>query len=272
MTLLLRITRTLGLLAVLLTAAAAVVWWGWGRAAHERACVASCQSNLKQIALAVQMYASDNDGRLPPADHFLELSELVWPYTKNRSVFYCPSGFREGRNIYEYAWNRHLSGKSVASLGSLAKEPMLFDRKPWHGGKRNAVRFQGGPYPTDEPVPIRQLPESVFRRYTAPGYRVSRELEKAFRWGNLRAAERLYCEALKEAGDNPRVAPRVYEELIIVQCKLGKLGPAEITWEKLKRQYPDAGQVDTAKEVLDNAKRGVEPDMSRFRRAAWGMW
>ncbi|PIW13052.1 MAG: hypothetical protein COW34_11775, partial [Armatimonadetes bacterium CG17_big_fil_post_rev_8_21_14_2_50_66_6] len=137
---------------------------------------------------------------------------------------------------------------------------------------RNAVRFQGGPYPTDEPVPIRQLPESVFRRYTAPGYRVSRELEKAFRWGNLRAAERLYCEALKEAGDNPRVAPRVYEELIIVQCKLGKLGPAEITWEKLKRQYPDAGQVDTAKEVLDNAKRGVEPDMSRFRRAAWGMW
>jgi len=64
-------------------------------AARERARVTSCQSNLKQLALAFQMYAYDHNGFFPPGAGEGRPPEEPWlavfPYVKNEVVYWCPS-------------------------------------------------------------------------------------------------------------------------------------------------------------------------------------
>ena len=57
--------------------------------AREAARKTSCQSNLYQIGMALQMYARDHDGRLPRAHN--DLKPLVLPYVNGLSIFRCPS-------------------------------------------------------------------------------------------------------------------------------------------------------------------------------------
>lgn len=80
--------------------------------ARENARRASCQSNLKQMALGFLMYAQDYDERLPTVTNNIsgtfvwpnnQISGLaywnlkVYPYVKNTQVFNCPSAnFRWG--------------------------------------------------------------------------------------------------------------------------------------------------------------------------------
>jgi prepilin-type N-terminal cleavage/methylation domain-containing protein/prepilin-type processing-associated H-X9-DG protein len=76
--------------------------------AREKARQASCLSNLKQLGLAVIMYAGDYDGIYPPihninltgkyyisngavAGLFQGWEDLVEPYTKNTQLMVCPS-------------------------------------------------------------------------------------------------------------------------------------------------------------------------------------
>jgi prepilin-type N-terminal cleavage/methylation domain-containing protein/prepilin-type processing-associated H-X9-DG protein len=64
--------------------------------AREKARQASCTSNLKQISLALSMYAQDYDGFMPPSQlpsTGLNFSwpTMVYPYIKNAQVFVCPS-------------------------------------------------------------------------------------------------------------------------------------------------------------------------------------
>jgi prepilin-type N-terminal cleavage/methylation domain-containing protein len=66
--------------------------------AREKARQASCQSNEKQMALGIIMYASDYDGCFPMnwngpggcADGY-DWMEVTQPYTKNWQIFMCPS-------------------------------------------------------------------------------------------------------------------------------------------------------------------------------------
>lgn len=65
--------------------------------AREKARQASCQSNLKQLSLAVQQYVSDYDETLPATPDWNMSGSLhnwwdkVTPYTKNAGIFKCPS-------------------------------------------------------------------------------------------------------------------------------------------------------------------------------------
>jgi prepilin-type N-terminal cleavage/methylation domain-containing protein/prepilin-type processing-associated H-X9-DG protein len=71
--------------------------------AREKARTASCSSNMKQIALAILMYAQDYDQTFPknwncpvgcqqvPGDGPVDWMEVVQPYTKNWAIFMCPS-------------------------------------------------------------------------------------------------------------------------------------------------------------------------------------
>jgi type II secretory pathway pseudopilin PulG len=90
--------------------------------ARESARKAVCLSNVKNLALAIQMYLADNNDTLPPAEHRQEVFDyfaavpgpggspeecdwdnetaanpyLRWPvildeYVKNRDVWRCPS-------------------------------------------------------------------------------------------------------------------------------------------------------------------------------------
>ncbi|MHB1457201.1 MAG: hypothetical protein ACYC0V_09835 [Armatimonadota bacterium] len=53
-------------------------------------------SNSKQIGTAMQMYAADNDGKLPDASTF---EQDLSPYSKNDDIFRSPNG---GADLFEY--------------------------------------------------------------------------------------------------------------------------------------------------------------------------
>lgn len=55
--------------------------------ARDRARMASCGSNLKQIAIAIAMYAADHGGCGPVAP----MPAAIMPYTKNSQIFRCPA-------------------------------------------------------------------------------------------------------------------------------------------------------------------------------------
>ncbi len=57
--------------------------------ARELARSTTCQNNLRQIWLALQFYAEDHAGRLPPGQD--DLSPLVPRYLPDPMVFECPS-------------------------------------------------------------------------------------------------------------------------------------------------------------------------------------
>ncbi|MFB3880896.1 MAG: type II secretion system protein [Armatimonadota bacterium] len=107
--------------------------------ARESARKAVCLSNVKNLALAIQMYLADNNDTLPPAEHRQEVLDyyiangcesssdasfkasqqnpyLQWPvildeYVKNRDVWSCPSAKLEGGAGFIYGdpnWARYL--------------------------------------------------------------------------------------------------------------------------------------------------------------------
>ncbi len=67
--------------------------------AREKARTASCQSNLKQMGLALLMYAQDYDQALPASYQtfdgntwpLIRWGAVTYPYIKNAQVFVCPS-------------------------------------------------------------------------------------------------------------------------------------------------------------------------------------
>ena len=82
---------------------------------REKGRSASCQNNLRQIAMAMQQYVGDNDGIFPPALVMADKSisnsksshwdDFIMPYIKSRAIFYCPT------NQAESSWA--LSGDSL---------------------------------------------------------------------------------------------------------------------------------------------------------------
>ena len=75
--------------------------------AKEKAHLANCLSNLKQLGLTSTMYLSDNTDRFPysgrpwPQMPFVDLLKLYNPYisTNNRGFFRCPADRGRGWNI-----------------------------------------------------------------------------------------------------------------------------------------------------------------------------
>ncbi len=94
--------------------------------AREKARTASCQSNLKQLALAINMYVQDYDETLPPGNATYAIGYVTWatlidPYTKNAQVFICPSDRALNPG---YAMNAGLTISQTFGLtvaGSIAK-------------------------------------------------------------------------------------------------------------------------------------------------------
>jgi len=70
-------------------------------AAREKARSSTCLSNLHQIGVAVQLYAQDADGRIPPdGGSFGGLIADCNPFIKTSAIFTCPDDYdrdEEGR-------------------------------------------------------------------------------------------------------------------------------------------------------------------------------
>ncbi len=112
--------------------------------AREKARTASCQSNLKQLALGFHMYAQDYDEVLPhsywpvPAvipgrvwgDSFMNNVELVYPYIKNKQVYVCPSAppaFYVDYVINWNIWRINGPGYPLATIPAVSRTILLVD-------------------------------------------------------------------------------------------------------------------------------------------------
>jgi prepilin-type processing-associated H-X9-DG protein len=77
----------------------------------KRAQFTGCQSNLRQIALAMQAYAQDNDGNAPEAYNW---EGCLMPYLKDRNALICPA--RPGK--VGYAFNLNLNEAPLSHLNN----------------------------------------------------------------------------------------------------------------------------------------------------------
>jgi len=132
--------------------------------ARRKADSARCISNLRQLGIAVRLYADENESRLPRAPAFGQsgtntpsglplIQQVLLPQVRGvRDVFKCP---RDKGGVFErdgssYEWNTSLNGRILHRIGQdgsgedIGKTYLLRDREGWHShGRRNAVFVDG---------------------------------------------------------------------------------------------------------------------------------
>lgn len=108
-------------------------------------------SNLRQIGLALTMYAEAHDGRLPDADHWVDAVLPVWAKAaqEDKSGFDPVQLFRdpsapEGQR-WNYAFNRALSGVKLADIPNPSATVMVFESTT--GTKNASDMGQSVPHP-----------------------------------------------------------------------------------------------------------------------------
>jgi len=80
---------------------------------REKSRQATCNSNLRQIALAIQMYAQDNHDTYPAADKWVD---SLAPYLgSSRAMFTCPT---DNQGHVSYLYNPELSGLKGSQIAS----------------------------------------------------------------------------------------------------------------------------------------------------------
>jgi prepilin-type N-terminal cleavage/methylation domain-containing protein/prepilin-type processing-associated H-X9-DG protein len=105
---------------------------------------AACIANVKQVCLALAMYAQDFDEVYPKGQSVYGNPESQWynaifPYTRNRQIMYCPDRKDKAPG---YALNWRASGASLNSFWDPAMKITVMDVRPeaigaaspWHVG------------------------------------------------------------------------------------------------------------------------------------------
>ncbi|HUV04949.1 MAG TPA: DUF4190 domain-containing protein [Armatimonadota bacterium] len=107
---------------------------------------ALCMTNVKQLCMAMQQYATDYGGKYPTAENW---NDTLQSYVKNPNVLICPA---EKSGKPAYAMNAQLSGFPKSDVKLISSTVMIFESAP---GKDQA----GGP--DILPSPPRHLGEHV---------------------------------------------------------------------------------------------------------------
>jgi hypothetical protein len=85
---------------------------------------AGCHKNLLQVSLALNMYAQDWDGRLPPSSHWMDRAHS---YTKTWSVLRCPAIGDKEPTHFGYAFNDRLAGRWIEKFKRPETIPLIYD-------------------------------------------------------------------------------------------------------------------------------------------------
>ncbi len=129
----------------------------------ESARATACLSNLHQVGIALQIYVSDNNNKMPvmrdvPTDPavaatntFPAINNVLAPQLGNTNVLRCPS---DRQHFFEltgssYAWNSLLNGEDadhlkVFNIAFSAQEiPVVYDKEDFHKarGANKAVNY-----------------------------------------------------------------------------------------------------------------------------------
>lgn len=90
----------------------------------------SCASNLRQVGMALQQYADDNDGWYPLAGNVIQWDAIdpgtgrpgwmqqLEAYTKSRQIFHCPSDAQSDFSYFLGARQAYLDAGSFASVNN----------------------------------------------------------------------------------------------------------------------------------------------------------
>jgi len=94
-------------------------------------------SNLKNLALAVVMYATDYSDTLPDLTEAEAAKKVLNEYVKDESVFYYPDTGQP------YVPNAALSGKPTADIADPARAVVFYEANPADDGTRGAAFVDG---------------------------------------------------------------------------------------------------------------------------------
>lgn len=115
--------------------------------AKSKGTMIDCASQLKQLGLAIYLYADDNNSRLPCCARLGEnstfnlpsLKQLIANYAGDDEIFHCKADDELFRDVgTSYEWNTFLNGKRIerseTKIGNMIMTmPMLGDGDPFHG-------------------------------------------------------------------------------------------------------------------------------------------
>ncbi len=114
-----------------------------------KACQNNCLSNVKQLMLGTNMYASDNGHHFPPA---ADWPQRIYPYVKNTQIFVCPNDEAPRRYPQEpreqsYTMNMRANELRLDEVGNAAELGVLFDGDAVYGrAEAGAFRHNQGLY------------------------------------------------------------------------------------------------------------------------------
>lgn len=95
-----------------------------------------CEQNLRQLGLAIQMFADDNDGKYPnawflPKDLIKDprsIGKLLMSYVNNKSLFMCPSAPEPIKKFgLGYLWNDQLNNLTSEQIPNPSQTWMMTD-------------------------------------------------------------------------------------------------------------------------------------------------
>ena len=90
----------------------------------------SSDSNLRQVALAIAMYAQDYDSTLPPMKTYAKFKEAVMPYVKNEAFFQNPISKED------FVLNDILSSHKLAHIINPTEFAAIYEANPAPDGTR----------------------------------------------------------------------------------------------------------------------------------------
>ncbi|MBI5833559.1 MAG: hypothetical protein HZB16_14765 [Armatimonadetes bacterium] len=94
--------------------------WTFERATRDQEQSDACSERMRNLAKALKEYAAGHDGKLPPADGWLEaLRPLVAKPRDGGSPFVCPAAANAA--LISYAYSPALAGKRLAGMVNLRK-------------------------------------------------------------------------------------------------------------------------------------------------------
>jgi len=105
--------------------------------ARQQALSDLCLSNLRNVGAALTMYVQDYDQCFPPMRLVAETQKVLYPYLRNRDVFFCPAT----KKPYQPNPNLHL--KRFQEISRPSETPTFYDPQPHSNGMRGVAFVDG---------------------------------------------------------------------------------------------------------------------------------